>query len=221
MGCFILAATMESHLNTLGLDKLQRNDNMFQRLQQTISDCLVEFDLGHFDVPRQIPAQMYHGHDALETLIFVPFIAFDAQLILSGRQWSNIPCDIVAPSDRLHPMHTAGIHPHQIAWSLNETIDGYVGFVQIVQHRPPRTMQVIDIVLLAQRLYATPIRIRHSEPLTITRTNIDVDGTEVIVLLVTGCSRAGHLHVQLNRVHAENDVANVRQHIAGRHNACE
>lgn len=34
----------------------------------------------------------------------------------------------------------------------------------------------------------TPVRFRHSKPLAVPRTNVDVDGTEIVVLLVT-CNR--------------------------------
>lgn len=152
---------------------------------------------------------MHHRHDTFEVLQFVPFIAFDGQTVLSCRQRAHIPCNVIAPSDRLHPMHTASIHPNQIARSLNEPVNGNVGIVQVFQHRPPRSMQIVDVVLFAQLLNTTPVCIRYGKPFTIARADVYVDGTEIVVLLMAGCSAARYFHVQLNGVHAEYDVAHM------------
>lgn len=95
---------------------------------------------------------------------------------------------VVAPTNCLDPMNTAGIYPNQIARPLNEPINGNICFIEIVKHRPPRTVQIVDVVLFAQRLNATPIRVGHGKPFTIARPNVDVDRTEIVVLLVAGCS---------------------------------
>lgn len=72
---------------------------------------------------------MKHGDNGLEVLYFVPFISFDSQLILSSSQWSDIPGDVIAPSDSLHPVDAPSIHPYEIPGSLYKTIYRYVSFV--------------------------------------------------------------------------------------------
>ena len=59
-----------------------------------------------------------------------------------------------------------------------------------------------------------PVLIVDSKPLTVARTNIDVDRAEIIVLLVSGGAGSGNLHVQLHRVHSENGVADVGEEVA-------
>lgn len=221
MRCFILPSAVEPHFDSFRFDILELRHHMPQRLQQAIANQSEQYWIGHFDVAGQIPAQMHHGHDALVALEFVPFVAFDAELILTGGQWSNIPRDVIAPANCLHPMHTAGIHPHQIAGPLDKTIHGNVRLVQIIEHRPPRSMQVIDIVFLAERLNATPVCVGHGKPLTITRTDVDIYRTEIIIFLMSGCPWAGHLHVQLYRIHTQNHVTDVRQHICSGYNTRE
>lgn len=58
-----------------------------------------------------------------------------------------------------------------------------------------------------------PVLIVHSKPLAISRPNVDVDGAEVVVLLVSWCPGSRDLHVQLHRVHAQDGVSNVGQEI--------
>lgn len=183
----------------------KRRGEMFDLLDQ-----FKQLSIRHLNIPCQIPAQMYHRYDTLEMLQFVPLVALDGQTVLPGCQWTDIPCNIVAPTDRLHPMHTAGIHPHQITGSLNESIHRYIGIVQVFQHRPPRTVQIVNVVLFAQLLHATPVRVRHGKPFTIAGADVYVNGTEIVVLLMAGRSTARHFHVQLNGVHAEYHVSHMR-----------
>ena len=70
-------------------------------------------------------------------------------------------------------------------------------------------MQVVDVVLLTETLERAPVFVRHAEPLRIPRTNIDVDGAEVVVLLMSGSSRARDFHVKLYCVHAQDLVTDV------------
>lgn len=58
----------------------------------------------------------------------------------------HVPGDVVAPANSLHPVHGAGVEPHQVAWTLNEAIDGHVGLVQVLQVGPPRAHQEVDVV---------------------------------------------------------------------------
>ena len=59
----------------------------------------------------------------------------------------------------------------------------------------------------------TPVLVVDSEPLAVPGANVDVDGAEVVVLLVAGSPGPRHLHVQLHGVHAQDGVPNVRQEV--------
>ena len=50
----------------------------------------------------------------------------------------------------LHPVHSAGSHPHQIPGLLDEAVHRDVLLVQILQDRPPGTGQVVQIVPTTQ-----------------------------------------------------------------------
>lgn len=140
---------------------------------------------------------------------------------LNTCQRSYVPGDVVAPTDGLHPVDGAGVEPHQVAWSLDEPIDGHVGLVQVLKVGPPRAHEEVDVVpsgeqekqsgdgcvnkgsrelvtgrhrhkqtykfllLFAEVAHHSPVGLRNCKPLTIPRSNVDVDGTEVIVFLVT------------------------------------
>jgi len=65
--------------------------------------------------------------------------------------------------------------------------------IQIIQIGPPTTVKITDAVPLAKRTYDAPVSVWHGEPLAITRSDIYVDGTKIVVLLVTGCSTTGYL----------------------------
>lgn len=188
---------------------------------------------------------MHHRHDTLKALQLVPLVPVDAQLILASRQRSYVPGDVVAPTGGLHPMNTTAkegnysnysidqfnlslslchspcINPDQVAGPLNEPIHGNVRLVQVLHDGPPGTVQVVDVVLLAQLLNATPIRVGSSEPFAVSRTDINVYRTEVVVFLVARRPTARHLHVQLHRVHAQDHMAHVAQHIRSRHDPGE
>lgn len=157
VGRFVLATSVEPHLDTLRLDVLEDLHTVLHRVHQTGFDQLEHLPVGHLDVPRQIPAEVHHRHDALVALQLIPLVPFDRELVLAGRQRSYVPCDVVAPTDRLHPMHATSVDPHQITRTLRKPVHGNVLRVQILQRRPPRPMQVVDVVLLAQRLDAAPV----------------------------------------------------------------
>lgn len=98
--------------------------------------------------------------------------------------------------------------------------------------------------LLTECVDGLPIVLMDSKPLTVTRSDVDVDWTEVVVLLMTWwgaqterclsrvplscdwvvrrtltwCAAARHLHVELHGVHAQDGVTDVAQHVvAGFH----
>ena len=52
-----------------------------------------------------------------------------------------------------------------------------------------------------------------SEPFTISRSYVHVDGAEIIVLLMSGGSSTRDLHVQLYGIHPLDGVADVREEI--------
>lgn len=61
----------------------------------------------------------------------------------------------------------------------------------------------------------------HREPLAVSRTNVDVHGAEVVVLLVARRAAPGNLHVELDSVHAQDGVSYVAEQIASRHHPGE
>lgn len=46
----------------------------------------------------------------------------------------------------LHPVNCASTDPHQVTWLLDETIHWHVVFIQVLQHRPPRTSQIVNTI---------------------------------------------------------------------------
>ena len=89
-----------------------------------------------------------------------------------------------------------------------------MSIIQIVEERPPRAREKVHFVLFTERVHDAPVLGRHAEPFAIARADVDVNGAEVVVLLVAGRSRARHFHVQLNAVHTEDGVADVREEVA-------
>ncbi|CAN7996541.1 unnamed protein product, partial [Ixodes pacificus] len=87
-----------------------------------------------------------------------------------------------------------------------------------MQTRPP-TVEVVDVVPLAQAVHHSPVLLGRGKPLAVSGPNVDVHRAEVVVLLVARGAAAGHLHVQLHRVHAQDRVPHVAQHVARRHHA--
>lgn len=75
--------------------------------EKYLLDCLKHFEVWDFDVSREVPAEMHHRNDRLVALQLVPFIPGNSKLILTSGQRSDVPCDVVAPSDRLHPVNAS------------------------------------------------------------------------------------------------------------------
>ena len=59
----------------------------------------------------------------------------------------------------------------------------------------------------------SPVLVVDRKPLAITRADVDIDRAEVIVFLMSGSAGSRNLHVKLDRVHAKNRVANVREEV--------
>lgn len=118
-------------------------------------------------------------------------------------------------------INSPSIHPNEITRSLNKSIDWNIGLVQILKYWPPRSVQIIDVIFVTLCMNPTPIGIGHSKPLTVTWPNVDVDGTEVVILLMPRCPTTRHLHIQLHRIHAQNHMTNMRQHIGSTHDPCK
>lgn len=106
-------------------------------------------------------------------------------------------------------MHGAGVDPHQVAGALDEAVHGDVGAVQVLQDGPPRARQVVHAMpatqmgshgatavtavtalpqalpsLVAEGGDGLPVVLVHREPLAVPGPDVDVDGAEVVVLLV-------------------------------------
>ena len=97
------------------------------------------------------PRQVYHGYDGLEILQFVPLVALGGEVVLLGSERADVPRNVIAPTGGLDPMDCASINPHQIAGTLNETVNWHVGVAQIRHTRPPGTVEVVHIVPTVKR----------------------------------------------------------------------
>lgn len=76
-------------------------------------------------------------------------------------------------------------------------------------------------LLFTKILDGSPVSVGNTKPFTIAGPDINVDGTEVVVLLMARCAASGDLHVQLDRVHTQDDVTDMRQHVTGRYDTAE
>lgn len=61
-------------------------------------------------------------------------------------------------------------------------------------------MQVTDAVALAKRGYHAPVCVRYCKPLAIAWSDIDVDRTKIIVLLVAGSSTTWYLKTIIQKL---------------------
>ena len=113
-------------------------------------------------------------------------------------QWklTNVPGDGIAPAERLHPVHTAGIHPDEVARPLHEPVVRDARLLHLGQVGPPRAPQKVDVVALAEPLHQRPVLLGHAEPLAVAGPHVQVERAEVVVLLVAGRAAAGHLKLQ-------------------------
>ena len=112
-------------------------------------------------------------------------------------------------------MNTSNVDPNQVSRSLHESITRNASLSQFRHRRPPRAVKIIHVVLGAKVLQGPPVVIRYSEPFWVSRSDVNVDCTKIVVFLVTRRSGTRNFHVELDRVHAQDLVANVRQHVSG------
>lgn len=70
----------------------------------------------------------------LRSLLFIPSLATRGPLTI---QWTHIPCNVIAPTHSLDPVHCACINPHQVSRPLDEAVHWNIGTVEILQHWPP------------------------------------------------------------------------------------
>ena len=182
-------------------DVRQRQLNVLQRLMQDEFDQFEQRPIVDAHVAGDVPREMNHGHERFARAQAIPFVAFDGSVVLCSGQWTDVPGNVIAPPDRLYPRDTPRIDEDEIARFLHETVDWHLSIVQIVEYRPPRTRDEVHAVLFTQCLHDAPIFVGHGKPFAIARTNIDVNRTEVIVLLMARRPRARHFHVQLYTVH--------------------
>lgn len=94
---------MQFLLNKFTLDsnktKLSSSFNLLDRIEQ--------FWIGHFDISREIPAQVYHWHYGLVAFQLIPLVAGNSEFVLTCCEWTDVPRDIVTPSDGLNPVNAA------------------------------------------------------------------------------------------------------------------
>lgn len=69
-------------------------------------------------------------------------------------------------------------------------------------------------LLFTQVIDDSPIGVRYREPLAISRPNVDIDRAEVVILLMSRGSRTRHFHIQLHRVHTQDHVTYMGEHVA-------
>lgn len=91
--------------------------------------------------------------------------------------------------------HTC-INPDKVTRALKEPVHRNVLLIKIFQWRPPWPVQIVNVVPLTQTIHYTPVCIWHCKPLTVSGSNIDIDRTKVIVLLVAWCSAPRYLYTQ-------------------------
>lgn len=70
-------------------------------------------------------------------------------------------------------------------------------------------------LLFTEVAHHPPVRLRYRKPFTVSWSNVDVDGAEVIVFLMTWYPAPRHLHVQLDCVHTQDGVTHVTEQVAG------
>ena len=105
MGRLVLASTVKAHLDPLIFHKFENQATLSHRSEQAILHEIEQSRIGDFDISCQVPRQMDHRYDRFERLQFVPFVTLDCQLILASRERTDVPRDVIAPADRLHPMN--------------------------------------------------------------------------------------------------------------------
>ena len=122
-------------------------------------------------------------------------------------------------SGYLNPVDAAGVDPDEVARTLKESVHWYFCLHQVLHVWPPLPLQVVHSVFLAQVVQGAPVVLRHAKPLTVSWADVEVDRAEVVLLLVGHRPGAGNLHRHPDRVHPDQLVAQVGEHVAGRHDS--
>ena len=61
-------------------------------------DHFEELGFAHFDIPGNVPREMYDGHDGFVGLQPIPLVPLSGQLVLLPRDGTHIPGDVIAPA---------------------------------------------------------------------------------------------------------------------------
>jgi hypothetical protein len=85
------------------------------------------------------------------------------------------------------------IDPNEIARSLQKPINRNIFFVQIFHRWPPASVQVINVITFAERLYDTPVSIGYGKPFAVSGSDVNVYRAEIIVFLMTWCTATRNL----------------------------
>ena len=151
----------------------------------------------HLNILSHVPSEVDHRHDALVSLFLVPLIPLNSSAVLPVGERPGVPGNVVAPAGGLHPVDAAGVDPDHLPRPLHEPVAGDLPLLQVGHLRPPRAVQVVHTVLLAELLQGAPVLVGHSEPLAVPGADVDVDSCKVVVLLVAG--GPGSRHLQANK----------------------
>ncbi len=72
---------------------------------------------------------------------------------------------------------------------------------------------IIISLLFTKKVNDTPVILRDRKPFTVAWSNVDVNGTEVVIFLVPWSSGTRHFHVQLNSIHSKYVMPYMAQHV--------
>ena len=84
-------------------------------------------------------------------------------------------------------------------------------FTTSLENVQPQLSDPLFNICVSYPLNVSPVLLVSAEPLGVVWSDVDVDGGHVEVFLVSGSARAEHLHVELNRVHAQNVVTHLAE----------
>ena len=95
---FVLPPSMIAHLHPECLHVLKHQLALSQGPQEAVLDLFIEARIGDADVPGQVPRQVDHRDDGFELSQLVPLVTLDAEPVLFGCQWTDVPSNVVAPA---------------------------------------------------------------------------------------------------------------------------
>ena len=114
-------------------------------------------------------------------------------------------------------MNAPRVDPNEVPRSLEESVHRNLGLHQVFHIWPPHPLKVVHRVLLAEVVQGAPVVLWHPKPFAVTRADVQVDGAEVVLLLVRHGSGAGDLHRHPDGVHPNQLVTKVGEHVSSRH----